>query len=197
MIKQLFAALFMSATLLTTTACGSSTMKAPDVKFNPHPTKRYDLTITIKDAPGPFTSMETLAQYDVANPFCVPTQPGSGATNAPDKTVPIKMTKVGDNRYTGTFYTDLMLDEDYAGKGVCQWQLTAVSMYLQHKKLMMPPSISLASIVANKSETWFFSGLSYADADNERVDVGLADGSKLVASDHPFSVTFVAKENFQ
>jgi hypothetical protein len=197
MTKHLLAALFVSATLLTTTACGSSTMTTPDIKFNQHPTKRYELTVTIKDAPGAFDSMQTMVQYDIANPFCAPTRRGSGATDAPDKTVTIRMTKTGENIYKGEFYADLMEDGDYYGKGVCHWQLTGITTYLQHKNLMMTPGMSPKSIEAQKSETWYFSGLSYAQADSERVDVGVKDCSKLLPSDHPFSVTYTAKDRFQ
>lgn len=197
MTKPLLAASLALAILTTTTACGSSTMNPPDIKFNPHPTKRYELTVTIKDAPGPFDSMQTIAQYDVTDRFCVPTLPGSGATNPPDKTVPITMTKVGENTYRGEFYADLIKDEAYSEKGMCHWKLTAVSMYLQHKNLTLPPSISLDNILAHKQETTYFSGLSYAQAENERVDTGMQDDSRFLPADHPFSVTFEAKEHFQ
>ncbi|MBB5358269.1 hypothetical protein HDE76_001475 [Rhodanobacter sp. ANJX3] len=197
MTKPFLAASLALAILTSTTACGSSNMTTPDIKTKAHPTKRYELTVTIKDAPGGFDSMQTMVQYDVSNPFCAPTRPGSGATNAPDKTVTIPMTKTGENTYTGEFYADLMEDGDYYGKGVCHWQLTGVTTYLQHKNLMMTPGMSPKSIEAQKPETWYFSGLSYAQADTERVDVGITDGSKLLPSDHPFSVTYTAKERFQ
>jgi hypothetical protein len=198
MKKPLLAASLVLAILATTSACGSSTMTTPpDINLNPRPTKRYELTVTIKNAPGPFDSMQTIAQYDVTDRFCVPTLPGSGATNPPDKTVPLTMTKVDENTYTGTFYADLIKDEAYSEKGMCHWKLTAVSMYLQHKNLTLPPSISLDNILAKKSETTYFSGLSYAQADNERIDNGMPDDSRFLPSDHSFSVTFEAKEHFQ
>ncbi|NYE27394.1 hypothetical protein HDE78_000319 [Rhodanobacter sp. K2T2] len=196
MTKQLFLGLLLSATLVTT-ACGSSTMTTPDIKFNPHPTKRYELTVTIKDAPGPFDSMQTYVLYDVTDPFCVPTLPGSGATNEPRKSVPLTLTKVGENTYTGTFYSDLIKDEDYSGKGVCHWKLSAVSMYLRHEKLTLPPSITWENILAGKPQTTYFSGLSYADASAERVDAGIEEGGKLRPSDHPFTVTFETKAHVQ
>jgi hypothetical protein len=197
MKKQLFLGLFLSATLLTTTACGSSTMTTPDIKFNQHPTKRYELTVMIKDAPGPFDSMQTYVLYYVTDPFCMPTRPGSGATNAPNKSVPLTLTRTGENTYTGTLYNDLIKDKDYSGKGVCHWKLSAVSMYLQHNKLTMPPMISWENIVAGKPQATFFSGVSYADSRTERVDAGIEDDGQLRPSDHPFSVTFRAREHFQ
>jgi hypothetical protein len=196
MTKQLLAGLILSANFITS-ACGSSTTNPPVIKFNPHPTKRYELTVTIKDAPGPFDSMQTYALYDVTDPFCVPTYPGSGATNAPSKSVPLTLTKVDENTCTGTFYSDLIQDEDYSGKGICHWKLSAVSMYLLHNKLTLPPMISWENILAGKPQTTYFSGLSYADASTEGVDAGIEEDGRLHPSDHPFSVTFHTTEHFQ
>lgn len=197
MTKTLLTAALALAILTSTTACGSSTMTTYDIKINPHPTKRYELTVTIKDAPGPFDSMQTYVLYDVTDPFCVPTRPGSGATNAPNKSVPLTLTKTGENTYTGTFYSDLIKDEDYSGKGVCHWKLSAVSMYLQHNKLTMPPMISWENIVAGKPQTTIFSSVSYADAATERVDPGVEENFHPRPSDRPFSVTLHATERFQ
>jgi hypothetical protein len=172
-------------------------MKTPDIQLNPHPKMRYEITITIKDAPGPFDAMQTIAQYDIENDRCVPLTPGSGATIAPDKTVEMPLTRVGDNVYRGEVYTDLVEDADYYGQGVCRWKSSGVSLYLRHKKLTMWPSLSLENIIAQKPETTYFSGFSYAEADTERVDTGIADPSNMHKSDHVFSVTFVAKEGFQ
>jgi hypothetical protein len=195
MKKRTMATLICSLVLITT-ACGSP-MKNPDIKQNPAPKKRYEITITIKDAPGPFDSMRTLAQYDIENDRCVPLTPGSGATIAPDKEVDVALTHVGGNVYRGEVYTDLLQDADYYGLGVCHWKLTGVSMYLQHKKLTMPPTIWHDNIVAQKSETTYFSGLSYSQADTERVDTGVPDPSAMHKSDAVFSVTFESKEHIQ
>jgi hypothetical protein len=197
MTKKLLTAALAMAVLTSTTACGSSNMTTYDIKLNPHPTKRYDLTVTIKDAPGPFDSMQTYVLYDVTDPFCVPTLPGSGATNEPRKSVPLTLTKTGENTYTGTFYTDLIKDEDYSGKGVCHWKISAVSMYLRHDKLTLPPAITWENILAGKPQTTYFSGLSYADAGDERVDAGIEEGGTLRPSDHPFTVTFETKAHAQ
>ena len=196
MTKQLFLGLLLSASLVTT-ACGSSTMKTPDIKLNPHPIKRYEITMTIEGAKGPFDSIETIAQYDIANDRCVPLTPGSGATIAPDKTIPIHMTKVGENAYRGEIYTDQLVDEDYYGKGVCHWQLTAFSGYLRVKKRMISTGIELDEVVAKKPATRFFSNQNFTNPALSGVDNGVGDRSTYKDPADTFSVTFTARENFQ
>ncbi|MQQ99823.1 hypothetical protein [Glaciimonas soli] len=47
-------------------------MNTPDIKQNPHPKMRYEITLTIKDAPGPFDAVTGFMQYDVTNEQCSP-----------------------------------------------------------------------------------------------------------------------------
>lgn len=61
----------------------------------------------------------------------------------------------------------------------------------------MPPTIWHDNIVAQKPETTYFSGLSYGQADTERVDTGVSDPSAMHKSDAVFSVTFESKEHIQ
>jgi hypothetical protein len=196
MKKRTTATLILSSALITS-ACGSP-MKTPDIQQNPHAKMRYEITVKIDDAPGPFESVQAIAQYDVANDRCVPLTPGSGATIPPDKSVPITLTKSGENTYHGEVYVDLLEDADYYGLGVCHWTMSSVSMYLQHQKLTFPPSISLANIIAQKSETRYFNKRSYAQADTQRVDTGNPNRADFKSeADNTFSVSMSARENFK
>jgi hypothetical protein len=196
MKKRTTATLVFSSALITS-ACGSP-MKLPDIQQNPDAKMRYEITVTIDGAPGPFESVQAIAQYDVANDRCVPLTPGSGATIAPDKSVPITLTKTGENTYRGEVYVDLLEDADYYGLGVCHWTMSSVSMYLQHQKLTFPPSISLANIIAQKSETRYFNKRSYEQADTQRVDTGNPTRADFKSeADNTFSVSMSARENFK
>lgn len=196
MPKRLLTSMLFSFALMSS-AC-SAPMKTPDIKQNPHPKMRYEITITIEGAPGSFDSMQTIAQYDIENDHCVPLQPMSGARLTPDKTIEMPLTRVGDNTYRGEVYTDLLEDADYYGLGICHWKLSGVSMYLKHKKLTFPPSISLDNILAQKSEERYFSNRSFADANMERVDTGNSKRADFhQEANHTFSVVLTAKENFK
>jgi hypothetical protein len=127
---------------LATTACGSAAMQTearqppfedvqdnpnkpprPQIKRNPDPTA-YEITLTIENAPGPFASVEGLMQYQVLDDRCLPDLGGISGTRLDlVEGVPITYTRVADNTYRGTVYTDLLIDEDYFGLGVCHWSL--------------------------------------------------------------------------
>jgi len=195
-MKKLLTTSFLLSLALITSACGAA-MNPPVIKSNPHPKMRYEITMTIEGAKGPFDSIETIAQYDIANDRCVPLTPGSGATIAPDKTIPIHMTKVGENAYRGEIYVDQLVDEDYYGKGVCHWKLTAFSGYLRVKKRMISTGIELDEVVAQKPAERFFSNQNFTNPALTGVDNGVGDRSTYKDPADTFSVTFTARENFQ
>jgi hypothetical protein len=195
-MKKLFVISSILSLALITSACGAA-MNPPIIKSNPHPKMRYEITMTIDGAQGPFDGMETIAQYDISNDHCVPLTPISGARLSPDKTIPIHMTKVGDNSYRGEIFTDQLVDEDYYGKGVCHWKLTAFSGYLRVKKSTVTTGIQGEEVVAQATAKRFFSNQNFTDAKLSGVDIGDADRSAYKDPSNTFSVTFTAKENFQ
>jgi hypothetical protein len=96
-----------------------------DVRFNSHPTQIYGLTLTIHDAPGPLEPGGANADY-VPDATCV--------LEHKDDEIPFSYTGyVNDwfkwpNKKISTVYrtyvaTDLMIGEDYYGKGVCNWTI--------------------------------------------------------------------------
>jgi hypothetical protein len=155
MSKHLTLSLILSLALITS-ACGSP-MKNPDIKQNPHPRMRYEITMTIQGAPGPFDSVDGFVQYKVSNDRCVPLTPISGATLPPEKSVPIEFSHVSDNVYKGTLYADLLQDEDYFGLGVCHWAVVAATASLKVKKADFSPYLFADSILKQSSETLYFS----------------------------------------
>ncbi len=116
MLNRATAVLLLSLILITS-GCGASTMKTPDIKQNPIPKMRYEFTITIDGAPGPFDSITSEAEFQVMDPACVPMRPGSGATPTISKSLPIVLKQEGNNVYKGTFNIDSMKDEDYSALG--------------------------------------------------------------------------------
>lgn len=134
---------------MLSTSCGSSAMQTPsrpvphtDVKDNhpprpqirrkPDPTA-YEVTMTIEDAPGPFGSIEGVMQYETAlDDPCMPDLGGMAGTRMRLKEyVPVLLESVGDNRYRGIYYTDLLVDDDYYGLGICRWSMVAARVTLR------------------------------------------------------------------
>lgn len=132
---------------LAATACGSAPMQSqvprthvdvkdnqppkPVIQRNPHPTS-YEITVAIKDAPGPFEVVKAAMQYEVLDPNCRPDLGGMAGTRASLlEWVPVELAKQADGTYHGTIYDGLLKDEDYYGLGVCHWSLVTVQFKLQ------------------------------------------------------------------
>lgn len=181
---------------LVTSACGSP-MKTPDIKHSPNPKMRYEITVSIKDAPGAFDTVQASAAYDVDNPRCVPLSEGSGATLTPEKSVPVALTRSSDNVYRGVVYLDLLHDEDYYDLGVCHWKMTSVSAYLGVGKLTMTPVLPLEDVLSQTPRIQYFSNRSYALSGVQRVDTGNARRTDFEGeADQTFSISLAAKEAF-
>lgn len=109
-----------------------------DIKLNPHPVQRYELIATV-DAPGEFDSVEGYLSYDVTNVECVPKNPFEGARNVPNTSRSFAMTRVDAHTWKGSFYRDLLQDEDYFGLGVCHWDVTnALPLFVVHDEKFNP-----------------------------------------------------------
>jgi hypothetical protein len=157
--------------LLTPIAYGA-TMKTPDIKLNPNPRMRYEITAVVQDAPGPFDRIEGAVQYKVTDRHCVPLTPITGAAEFPEKRVPIELRRVDDHTYKGDLYVDLLQDEDYFGKGVCHWSLIGADVSFQVNKLSFSPSLFHDQLVAGHPVIRFFSDRSYELSTTQRVDTG-------------------------
>lgn len=190
--KSAFSALLM---LLSAHAYGGTT-KPPDIKVNPNPRMRYEITVEVKGAPGPFDRIEGVVDYRVANEACVPMTPVTGATVAPEKRVPISLTANGNGIYKGEIYADLLQDEDYFGKGICHWSVVAASANLFVKNVDFSAPLFRDDLLKGKSATRYYSNRSYATTHLDRVDVGEDDPAKYQdEAKATFSITVRAEEN--
>ncbi len=116
-------------TLLSLTAC-SQTMDDSHIKQNPHPKQAYEITVTIRDAPGPFDSVRGAMAFEVENDECVPWDPVSGGRKVPTSYPPVPLEPLGSGRYQGIIYLDLLQDDDYFGLGTCHWHFNGLIVTL-------------------------------------------------------------------
>ena len=141
----------------------SSEAEAPaiSIKERPHPQKAYQITMVIENAPGPFGMIEGSAQYDVTNHNeCGEINRNAGTISRINTHSPIRWQKRSDTEYVATVYADLMVDDDYYGRGVCHWAFTQARAQLKatgaHEETDFVPAISNEEIAAGQAVTWYF-----------------------------------------
>lgn len=147
---------------LATAACSPPMDKQPDIKLNPHPVQRYELTATV-DAPGAFDSAEGYLSYDIANVECVPKDSFEGARNVPSSSRAFELTRVDAHTWKGYFYRDLLKDEDYFGLGTCHWDATnAVPVFKVHGA-SFSPALVVQDVVGKVPSTSYFRKSDFYD----------------------------------
>lgn len=131
--------------LLATAGCGSnsadSPAKAPLRKLNPAPTQAYEIRLTLAnvsdlssaaDGKSPFTEVEGTVQFDASNGArCGKSNALSGHVPSLSSHEPFRLSRVSATEYVGIVYADMLLDEDYYGRGVCHWALTEARVALR------------------------------------------------------------------
>jgi hypothetical protein len=175
-------------TFLTASAYGAS-MKKPDIKLNPNPRMRYEITVTVQDAPGPFDRVEGTVDYKVANRECVPLTPVVGATVVPEKRVTMELKPAGNNVYKGHLFADLIQDEDYYGLGVCHWTVVGANADFSHDIIDFSAAIFKDELVKSGAVKKYFANASYTDLDMKRVDIGEDSPDQYKDRAHTFSIS--------
>jgi len=198
-----FAGILCTLLALTTFACNSA-MKTPDIKQNPHPKMRYEITLKIQGAPGPFESVSGNMAYEVANEQCTPFDKFVGIYHRPPtQYLPITLERTNDHGYRGTIYLDVLQDEDYYGLGVCHWRLMNASIMLKAGKMVFTPYMDLDQIAAQQSAVQYFHKSDYSgDASKDGGSAARIPGTLAAEylEQHPekrFSITMSAKESFE
>lgn len=130
-------------------------------KLNRNPKRAYTISMTIENAPGPFAVVRGSAQYDVENHVeCGRYVEFSGVHLSMTSLEDFPLTKVSDAEYRGIVYSDLIMDEDYFGRGVCRWKLTQAQVILkatgEDADTRFLPDLGAEAVHAEKSETRYF-----------------------------------------
>lgn len=181
------------AVLIALTGCVRET-PPPDVRQNPARHEHYQVTMSLRDAPGPYDSLDATVYYSVTNDHCVPLTPISGVALAPHKHVKLPMTQVAANTWTADFYADAFLDEDYYREGVCHWSMVAVSFGPTVKANSFSGSIDYDDLLKGKlsSVTYFPTQLYLKPFDTPTGISGSANRAQFKEPDKTFSVTLTA-----
>jgi hypothetical protein len=122
--------------------CGQKDYTNVRFRHNPHPVERYELTVKVDNAPGPFKVASASTNFQIFNlpnnpsqvpaAMCVPPEQPNG-TPVPILTgdgATIPLTQTSPTTWTGLFNLDEMLDGNYFDHGVCSWEFEGVEVYL-------------------------------------------------------------------
>ena len=170
-------------------------------RLNTAPKRRYDITMTIENAPGRFDSIKGRAQYDA--PDCMYLMARfDGIHGKVYHTLEVEFRQTGESTFVGTVYLDAMLDEDYFGKGVCRWQFTSATVELMatgiEEETRFSPSISIDEIDKARESTLFFANIAYPSQGKNKgfPDFGEQDLNKYrpELQDQTFKITLTPKE---
>jgi hypothetical protein len=155
-----------TALALLLSAChnpGALLMPKPEIqiKERQNPKQAYQIVMTIENPPGPFGMIEGSAQYDVVNhKECGYIDPVSETISRINTHPTIEWKPTGNGQYIATVYADLMVDEDYYGRGVCRWGFTEARARLKatgaEAETRFVPGISAEEIVARTPLTLHF-----------------------------------------
>lgn len=130
-------------------------------KLNPNPKRAYVITMKVEGAPGPFAVVRGVAQYDVENaPECGRYLKFAGVYPDMTSMESFPLTRVSDTEYEGRVYFDLLLDEDYFGRGVCRWKFMQAQVALKatggKQETEFLPYLRAKAIHAEESQTRYF-----------------------------------------
>jgi hypothetical protein len=171
-------------------------MDDSDIKQNPHPKQAYEITVTIRDAPGPFDSVKGEMLFRVANSDCVPQDPVSGARKVPISDVAAPLSQTGTGIFSGTVYLDLLQDSNYFGLGTCRWRLEDFLATFDAFDVSFGGNILEDQIRAEVSTTQYIAKKLFRRSDIPDMSVGAVPMSDYIRANREkfFSITLTAKE---
>jgi hypothetical protein len=136
------------------------------LRDNPARQQRYELTVTLHDAPGPFKYIRAIANDSAPNCSYLIAGKFAGAYAKPEVSRRLDLIHVSDTEWKGIFYTDALLDEDYGfDKGVCHWQLDGIVVSFsangKHEDTLFEASMVHDGIQTGNPKAFYFNKTSY------------------------------------
>lgn len=194
----------------TTPVTKVSGSKPPLRKLNTNPKRAYEIRMklaNVSDIPSAyrdsalFASVEGTMQFDVSNAAkCGKTRWLAGNVPVISSHEPFRLSPISATEYVGTVYTDLNLDEDYYGRGVCYWQMTearvALSARNQANDTRFVAGLSAQKMRAGDTQRrYFWKGYYPHFEQGEFADYGISQLSGIEKSkrDQYFAITLSAR----
>ena len=113
-------------------------------KLNPAPAHAYEVRLILDnasdlasaaDGKSAFSVVEGTAQFGASNaPRCAASNAVSDHVPTISSHEPFRMVRISPTEYVGIVYADMLLDEDYYGRGVCHWKLAEARVALRARQ---------------------------------------------------------------
>lgn len=168
----------------------------------PNPQHRYELNVTIADAPGPFSLARASVSLYAQNSACAIYHALPGASFEPHAFVPVPLERVSDSHYRATFATDPLINEAYwTGKPPCEWEFGSIRVFFQATgadgETGFNHSMDFKELALGKPVTrYFWKGGYPDDAHSNFADSGFSSPKKFKPElqGQLFSITLTAKQ---
>lgn len=129
--RCLFVAKLMALALLLVACEKHESVMPPDIKINPNAKERYEIVVTVEDAPETLKRFAGKVQYTIQNRReCLPvdyTRSLGGSRHNYDKSIEVMFEATEAGVYKSFFFMDAVLDENYYGLDVCHWSATVIA----------------------------------------------------------------------
>ncbi len=154
-------------------------------RLNPSPKQGYEITLEVRDAPGDFADVRWSGHYQTSGCSYV-TSAWAGTRAQPTTRLDLAFKPVGPMTWKATVFLDALLDEDYYGNGVCQWQLLSVTANLvpsgQAGQIGFSMRMDAEALTQGKTVTRYFRRALYGQQERELSrysSTGVADPAEL------------------
>lgn len=170
-------------------------MEEPDVKHNPNPRMRYEISLEVKDAPRQIDRIQGYVAFKVENDRCVPMTPLVGWL-APRWTEATTFKRISKSLYRAEVFADSLVDEDYYGLGICHWKLESAGAEISLGPINIASGIVGREVIDGSSSTRYFANGSRNDIRTELTDNGAPLREDYKSPSDTFSVTISSREAF-
>ena len=128
--QPLSACMLAALTALSAASC-SPGVDPPEVRLNPSPQQRYEITLTIEDPPASI-EVHGQVQFFITNTDCMPFVDRIAGIK-PDSSfrVPLTFEQETATTFVGHFFADALLAENYYGLGECRWNFTSAKALIK------------------------------------------------------------------
>ena len=136
----------ITVAIVSTLAGCAKELPPPPYVANPDPRDAHNVTLTLDNAPEDLRPTGAHVQYRIVDTRCMPPVTNFAGVRRERAIhhLDIALRRVDATTYTGSYFSDGLLEKDYYGHGVCRWEVNLVGAFLDTEKTRSFTYFSLA-----------------------------------------------------